>query len=151
MYEEIIITLDCGCGCECDSRMCARLCLFPDPLAVGQNRGILEPILEETDEEEHAAWSLQSYETNASSTSSSSGDSCDSVVQLAEANFLPGILRNNIAEDALEDTVSERDFFCPPKRRKQELFAESFNTPGCLKVNPRIRFESFEYDHHKKR
>ena len=107
----------------------------------------MEPILEETDEE--AAWSLQSYETTASSTTTSSGDSCDSVVQLAEVNFL---LTRNLDDT---DTVSERDFLCPPKRRKQDqltqLFADSFTTPSCLKVNPKIRFDSFEPDYHKKR
>lgn len=120
--------------------------LIPDPVsAVQQSRGsfILEPILEEeTDEEEQARWSLQSYES-----STSSGDSCDSVVQLAKVNFLPGA-RNTIDDT---DTVSERDFLCPAKRRKQELFADSFNIPSCLKVNNKIRFDSFEPDYHKKR
>lgn len=112
--------------------------------AGGGSGCILEPILEEETDEE-AGWSLRSYETTTSS-----GDSCESVVQLAEVNFLPGLFR---VDD--QDTVSERDFLCPPKRRKQEvttLFAESFNTPpSSLKVNQRYRFDSFEPDYHKKR
>lgn len=110
-----------------------------------QNRSILEPILEEdSDEEEQAAWSLQSYETNASTTTtSSSGDSCDSVVQLAEVNFLPGgLLRNPL------DDTDERDFLCPAKRRKHDFFDSLAN----LKVNlHKIRFDSLEPDYHKKR
>lgn len=126
------------------------LCLIPDSVSaagIQQNRGILEPILEEeTDEEEQARWSLQSYETNDSTTTSSG--SCDSVVQLAEVNFLPGLFRGP-TED--QDTVSERDFLCPPKRRRQDFLADTFQTPSCLKVNHKIRFDSFEPDYHKKR
>lgn len=127
------------------------LSLIPDTAvsATQPNRGILEPILEEdTDEEEQAKWSLQSYETSDSTTSS--GDSCDSVVQLAEVNFLPGLLRS--AQDE-GDTVSERDFLCPPKRRRQELLlGETLALPpSCLKVSHKIRFDSFEPDYHKKR
>lgn len=122
--------------------------------SIQQNR-ILEPILEEdSDEDDQARWSLQSYETNASTSSSSgSGDSCESVVQLAEVNFLPGGLLRNPVDDT--DTVSERDYLCPPKRRKHELstlFADSFTPANCLKVNPhKIRFDSLEPDYHKKR
>lgn len=122
--------------------------------SIQQNR-ILEPILEEdSDEDDQARWSLQSYETNASTSSSSgSGDSCESVVQLAEVNFLPGGLLRNPVDDT--DTVSERDYLCPPKRRKHELstlFADSFTPANCLKLNPhKIRFDSLEPDYHKKR
>lgn len=120
--------------------MFVGLGLIPDTTAsVQQQNRILEPILEEdSDEEEQAAWSLQSYESTT--TTSSSGDSCDSVVQLAEVNFLHGgLLRNPL------DDTDERDFLCPAKRRKHDLF-------DSLKVNlHKIRFDSLEPDYHKKR
>ncbi|XP_039482671.1 uncharacterized protein LOC120446002 isoform X2 [Drosophila santomea] len=83
---------------------------FPEEDAVylSSSRQMLEPILEETSEDEERARSslivsLENRSTLWSSTESETGS----------------VLRIEIIKDV--DAVSERDFFCPPKRPRRSL------------------------------
>ncbi|XP_055697054.1 uncharacterized protein LOC129798103 isoform X2 [Phlebotomus papatasi] len=108
-----------------------------------QSRIILEPILEETsddDEETKELWSISQYETSWSSSSDTG-----SVIKL-----------DSFGQEA--DCISERDFLCPPKRRRHEwtdVLAES--TPkrsGNRDVTgQKIRLDALldEPDFHKRR
>lgn len=89
------------------------MCVFciPDGGSGPQIRA-LEPIIEESDDETGCDGEFWSHDD------SSSGSGTGSVVQLAEANFLTGVPYSPPEEI---DSESERDFLCPPKRRKQEL------------------------------
>lgn len=95
-----------------------------------QNRGTLEPILEESDNEDEVGYASETSSSSGSSSNNNSNDDSDdddssggSVVQLAEVNFLPGLLLDiavDAADTAVEaETLSERDYLCPPKRRRQ--------------------------------
>lgn len=112
-------------------------------IAESQSRIILEPILEETsddDEETKELWSISQYETSWSSSSDTG-----SVIKL-----------DSFGQEA--DCISERDFLCPPKRRRHEwtdVLAES--TPkrsGNRDVTgQKIRLDALldEPDFHKRR
>ncbi|GAB0091944.1 hypothetical protein DMENIID0001_068650 [Sergentomyia squamirostris] len=102
-----------------------------------QSRIILEPILEETsddDEETKELWSISQYETSWSSSSDTG-----SVIKL-----------DSFGQEA--DCISERDFLCPPKRRRHEwgdVLAES--TPKRYDHKVRVDTLLDEPDFHKRR
>lgn len=153
------------------------LCVFciPDGSGGGgpQTRAALEPILEEESDDE--AGCDGDFWSNGSGSSGSSDTG--SVVQLAEANFITGVPYSPPEET--DSVSSERDFLCPPKRRRQELSHHSvFNTAllaksdqsadssggggplaptlisSSVKFSPhKIRFDALvdEPDYHKKR
>ncbi|XP_055696675.1 uncharacterized protein LOC129797850 isoform X2 [Lutzomyia longipalpis] len=101
-------------------------------------RIILEPILEETsddDEETKELWSISQYETSWSSSSDTG-----SVIKLDAFN-----------PDA--DCISERDFLCPPKRRRHE-WNDALSAKKCgNSAGQKVQLDALldEPDFHKRR
>ncbi|XP_059612211.1 uncharacterized protein LOC132258764 isoform X2 [Phlebotomus argentipes] len=108
-----------------------------------QSRIILEPILEETsddDEEAKELWSISQYETSWSSSSDTG-----SVIKL-----------DSFGQEA--DCISERDFLCPPKRRRHEwsdVLTEGMAKKGGNRdvTGQKIRLDALldEPEYHKRR
>lgn len=94
---------------------------------LSSSRGMLETIVEETSDDEENG--LYSGKWSGSDSFSSGSSETGSVVRVdvapgkhhstsMQSNFTKIFI--SILDQDNQDTISERDFICPPKRRKQE-------------------------------
>lgn len=95
---------------------------------LSSSRGMLETIVEETsDEEENGIYSGKwSGSDSFSSGSSETGsvvrvDVAHGKIQSITVHFLINTRQFFVLDHDNQDAISERDFICPPKRRKQEV------------------------------